>query len=186
MKSYLRYYLTFNTLLSAEAMIGTHCMLSCVSQLPTELSITWNYTARDMIGNFCSLYFIRKCSGKIDVYPIQYGLMANGLFQVGYLMECSLPLLDIGYFIPISTVANVLKHVAYVYYGALHIQKLQHSKSIGLTYAEFSAYTTLANSVGMGLGLSVLYLVPNQPISVLVGLGMLRAYFHMKSIREPN
>lgn len=158
---YMGWTFISNIIGSIEDCVSTHCMLSTLTTHSNDLSISYNYIGKNMIGQIGGLFCIHKIGSDIDNNPKKYlkhSLYAN---QFALFMECMTPLVQ-SHFLILAGGSSLLKSIAWTGYGAVSTKIIVSlsENNIAEMYSKLTIVNTVASSIGMILGLYIIYLVP--------------------------
>ena len=190
---YLIYSSCANLICGFETIVSSYSMLhaSGVGKENIELaSISLNLLGKDILGQVISLPFINKISKYGDKEPIKYIRNNVILFESANLLECLTPLFIPSLFLPMATIGNIGKNIGFTGFGSFNaniISKLSINKdNITEIYSKITMVNSLSYSLGMGLGLLFVNIVPQLEYRLLIlpFSGILRYIFIRKSIDE--
>jgi hypothetical protein len=175
---------------SIESVCSTHCLLNCVSDQPSPFAVSYTYLTKDVIGQFGGLYVIHKYSQHIDKNITKFSVINNILFQSCIILECATPMIIPEAFIPITVLSSIGRNISMVFFGAMNARCIQHlaiDKNIGELYSHIGILNTFASSIGMTIGLGVIWLIPDHEIRLFcvipfLFLGRMWAYRNMIKI----
>ena len=188
-KKFVGWSICANILLSTESTMSTHCILSVVTDSPTQFAVSYNFLFKDILGQLGSLFFVHRYSGMIDEKPFRFVTAGNILFQACFFLEFLTPILPLSYFIPLTVIANLGKNIGYIQFGAVNtkcIQELALDNNISEVYSKLAIVNTLCSSIGMGLGLGIIYLVPDHTHRLLYicpVIAIMRFYSYHKMVK---
>lgn len=157
---YMGWSFLSNIIGSIEDCISTHCMLSSLSTQTTDLSVSYNYIGKNMIGQLGGLWYINKIGTNIDTNPRKYFRQSLLINQTAICLECLIPLG--AHFLLFAGSASILKSIAWTGYGAVTTKiliSLSDNNSAEI-YSKLCITNTIASSIGMLMGLYIVYLVP--------------------------
>lgn len=175
-------YSALNTMSSScSFVLSSNSMLDTIAQNANSHFLSYNYVGKDIIGQLGSLFYIWK-KGSVN----KNSAFKAGLFQqLAYALEnsavyltqtCTLPTL------PILGTASLMKNISFVFVGGITIKKLTEltaNQDIGPVYTKITAINTLASTMGMLVGLLIIYVCPSytiRSIAVLPILGLISIY----------
>ena len=178
-----------NIVVSMENVISTHSMLSVLGKSSTELTLSVNFIGKDLIGQLGALTYMNKLGNKADKEPKKFIKYSMILQQSSAFLESFTPLLPIEAFIPVAGLSNIMMNISFTGFGAINakiIPKLAEDNNIGEIYAKLSVINTMGSSLGMGLGLGVVALVPDHSIRICILpiLAGIRIYSYKKAVYE--
>lgn len=178
-----------NIFVSIENVISTHSMLSVLGKSSTELTLSVNFIGKDFIGQLGALTYMNKLGNKADKDPKKFIKYSMILQQSSTFLESFTPLLPIEAFIPLAGFSNIMMNISFTGFGAINakiIPKLAEDNNIGEIYAKLSVINTIGSSLGMGLGLCTVALVPDHSMRlfILPVLASIRIYSYKKAIHE--
>lgn len=185
--SFIRWSFLSNVISSAQNVLGSHSMLSVISEAPSELAVTLNYIGKDLIGQCCSLYYMNRSAKQVD-QEIRPSLKKNAHIQnAASLLECATPLVPNYVFLPLAGLANVMKNVSFVGLGSINAIVIQRggTANIGQLYTKITIVNTIASTVGSLVGLGLAAAVPDHGmrlLTIIPILAAIRSYTLFKSI----
>ena len=187
--NYIGWSCLSNIVVSMENVISTHSVLSVLGKSSTELTLSVNFIGKDLIGQLGALTYMNKLGNKADKEPKKFIKYSMILQQSSTFLESFTPLLPIEAFIPVAGLSNIMMNISFTGFGAINakiIPKLAEDNNIGEIYAKLSVINTIGSSLGMGLGLGVVALVPDHSmrICILPLLAGIRIYSYKKAVYE--
>lgn len=185
--NYIKWSFTSNVLLSTEYALATHSMLHAINT-DSETMRTLNYVGKDIIGQMGGLMYMSKMGDKADKEPVKFLQYSNGIEQVGLLATCSTPLLS-SYFLPIAGISNIFSNLSFIGYGAINakcIQTMAIDNNIGELYSKITMINMLGSSVGLILGVSITFLIPDHTtrLGLVPFLGIARVYTFNMAVKD--
>jgi hypothetical protein len=135
------------------------------------------------------LIYISKMSVRADTNPKSFLIYSNILQQSSFVLMSLTPFIDYSYFIFLAGMSNILVNISFTGFGAINakcVQKLSIDNNICEIYSKITVVNTIASSIGLGVGLGLIYLIPNSihRICLLPILGICRVYTYNKAITE--
>lgn len=188
---YLGWSFVSTFLVSAETILSSHSMLSAVSVAATTTAtaaVSVNYLGKDMFGQIGGLLLMNKIGRLSDTHPNKFNKHSMVIQQMSTIAECATPMLPIGAFLPVASVANAGKCVSFTLFGALNAKVIttlsEDGSNVGEIYSKVAITNTLASSLGMAAGLILATQIPSHTIrmAVAVPIGALRWYTYNKAI----
>lgn len=188
--TFIKYSSLSTFFISAENVIGTHCMLHSLNITdPTSVALTYNFIGKDLIGQLGCLAYLHKSSKQIDLQPRNFTHKVLVTQQAGIVMEYIIPFIPSYLFLPVAGVANVFKNISFAGIGAINakcISRLSEREKIGVgqLFAKVTAVNTCMSSLGMFFGLVIVGMVPDDEIrlGLLPIFSLLRIYTFRKAI----
>lgn len=163
-----------NVLGSLQYTLSTDTMLQSVESLADKdtagISAGMNYIGKDLIGQTVSLWFMHKVGKYSDKNPNVFfkGTLA---LQQGALLAESLTFLveDSLGFLAVAGAANVAKNIAFCGTGAINAKVIGEivtadTRENGEVYSHLTTIASFGSSVGMALGVGVIYALPDPGI----------------------
>jgi hypothetical protein len=177
---YMMWSFTSNTIVSIESVLGTHSMLSVIGQSSSQAIVSFNYIGKDLVGQMGSLFYISRVGKHLDSDPKKFLKRSLIFQQMSLLIECSTPFINSEYFIMTAGMANIGKNISFTGIGAGNaqiIQKLATKNNIGEIYSHITILNTFGSSIGMCIGLMLIYYIPDH--SLRMGLNPILAYLRI-------
>lgn len=180
-KLYRRYAagsFAINFLGSLQYTLATDTMLQSVETLAGSntagLSVGVNYIAKDFIGQTASLWFMHRIGKYADKNPKAFFNGIVGLEQTALLTETFTFLAQgsLG-FLGLAGTANIAKNIAFCGAGAINAKVIgeiasKDSRQNGEIYSHLTTIASLGSSVGMAVGVGVIYALPDPSIRVFL------------------
>lgn len=174
--------------ISAQSVLATHSMLSVIGNV-SEISASYNYVGKDIIGQTAGLWYMNKMGRDADKNPHKFINRSMTLQQSAVMLESVTPLIDSSLFLPMAGISNTAKNISFVGFGAINakvIQKIAGTDKIGEVYSQVTMINTIGSSLGMLLGLLLATKIPCHTLrscTVMPILGFIRYYTFKKSIQ---
>jgi hypothetical protein len=185
---YIKWSFLSNIISSTEDSISTHCLLSTLGTVNNDIVVSYNYIGKNLIGQIGGLLFVSKFSNTIDKEQKKHFYTSIGLNQFSVYIDCFMPFFKFNsnIFLLLAGGSNIMKNISWIGYGAVNasiIQKLSIDNNISEIYSKISIVNTLASSIGMVCGLSIVYYIPchQTRLSILPILTLIRFYTIRKS-----
>ena len=162
-REYLAWSFVSNVIVSAESAMASHSMLAVLGQ-QSESYRTFNYVAKDIIGQLGALGYISKMSSKADKEPRRFLNYSHLVQQISYASMFSTPLIP-DLFLPIAGCSNILTNISFAGFGAVNaicIQKLAVDDNIGEIYAKVSIINMIGSSIGLAMGVAITVAIPDH------------------------
>jgi hypothetical protein len=157
-----------NVFASIESIMSSHSMLNVVAKADTEVLMTVNYMAKDILGQLGGIIYISKMGSAFDKYPRTIANHAMTAQQTAIVIECLTPLLPLTYFIPVAGVANMVKNISFTGFGGVNTKILSQlaNKDLGIgeLYSKLTIVNTVASTIGMICGLGLIAKVPDDTV----------------------
>jgi hypothetical protein len=172
---------------SVCSVISTNTMLSTITNTPSIPSvITLNYVGKDIIGQFGGLLYAWKTGKNADRDSLNYITKGALTLQASFYIENSLPLVSNNLFIlPILGVSSALKNISFISIGAVNAKNLQKlsNNNIGECYSKSASINTIASTLGMICGVSIIHFIPSYSILILPVMSTISIYSVRKSTK---
>jgi hypothetical protein len=186
--SFIRWSFVSNIIMSIENVLGTHSSLSVLGKSSTELTLSTNFIGKDIIGQVGSLLYMNKIGKNADKDPKKFIKYSMIIQQSAVFLESTTPLLPIQMFIPLAGFSNIMMNISFTSCGAINakIIPLLAKDNIGEMYSKLTIINTISSSIGMGLGLCIVGIIPEHEkrIFILPILSILRIYTYNKSVKD--
>jgi len=192
--NYAKWSFISNVVLSMESAMATHSMLHAVSA-DFEPIKTYNYIAKDIVGQIGGLGYMAKMGKKIDKNPIKFLSYSNIMQQTALWSLCITPILD-NYFLYIAGISSILLNISFTGFGALNAKCIQQlsrkdvdgnvgDNNVGEIYAKIAALNTFGSSIGLLFGIGIVTFFPNHETRMffLPVLSFIRIYSFGKAIK---
>lgn len=158
---------------SVASVLSTNSMLSAITtEVSYTTTITTTYVGKDIIGQMGGLLYALRDSGKADTSPLKHAKKGSLLLGLGIFVENATPILtgiSPWFTLPTLGIANFCKNVSWISIGAVstkNMQKIDH-ENLGKLYTQISASNTVASTLGMITGISLLHFIPSYTIRSL-------------------
>lgn len=185
---YMKWTFVSNVVLSAQHVMGTHSMLNCMGLDSTGNVVSYNYIAKDIIGQFGSMVYVNTIGVKIDKEPEKIMVWSSNIQQLAIVMECATPLLPQSYFLPTAGIANFFKNVSWIPIGGVNAKIIAKvsDDNVGEVYSKLSISSTMASTLGLIIGLGVVWMIPEHEarLALTPMLYLLRDYSIKKSVQN--
>lgn len=155
----LQYTLSTDTMLQSVEMVA--------GKDTAGLSAGVNYIGKDLIGQTASLWFMHKIGRYSDKNPKGFFRGILSLEQSALLAETmTFMVSDSLGFLVLAGSANIAKNIAYCGTGAINARVIAEivrhdSRENGEVYSHLTTISSFGSSVGMALGVGVIYAMPN-------------------------
>jgi hypothetical protein len=182
---YMKWSFTSNIIVSIESVLGTHSMLSVIGQSSSEAIVSFNYIGKDLVGQMGSLFYLSRVGKHLDSNPKKFIKRSLIFQQLSLFLESMTPFIYSEYFIITAGVANIGKNISFTGIGAGNtqvIQKLAINNNIGEIYSHVTVLNTFGSSIGMCIGLMLIYYIPDH--SLRLGLSPILAYFRILTFNK--
>jgi hypothetical protein len=181
-KRYIGWSMISNIVSSVQYTICVDNMLCAVD------SNTHLYIGKDIIGQLGSLGYMAKMAKNADDNPVKFLTYSHITQQTGMGIVCLGCMTNID-FLYIGGIAGIMNNISFAGFGAINakcITKLAVNNNIGEIYAKITIINTIASSMGMFLGLSLTYFVPDREIRLcmLPVLGIIRVWAFNKAVKD--
>lgn len=167
-----------NIAMSAQISMSTHNMLSCISSCNNSYILSSNYIGKDICGQLGSLWYINKTAEKSDKNPQTFLKKSLIIQQSAVTIEFLTPMFPSSAFLLIAGLGNIGQNISASGIGAVNAKVIREigEDNMGEVYAKLSCLNTLGTSIGMGLGVMVNILIPDENIrfGLIIMLGILR------------
>jgi hypothetical protein len=186
---YLGWSFVSNLTVGLEVAWGTHCTLEVLNTMHDSELRTWTYLGKDIFGQLGALGYLSKMSALADADPKRFTYYAHLLQQGGFLVVFCTPCFDSMYYLPMASVANLCSNIAFVGFGAVNAKCTQglaaSQNNWGDIYGKPSVANTLASTIGMGLGLLLLNVLPDAEVRLwfFPALALVRVGSFSKALR---
>tara|TARA_A100001015_G_scaffold321339_1_gene451576 strand:+ start:455 stop:1084 length:630 start_codon:yes stop_codon:yes gene_type:complete len=184
--SFILWSFATNFIVSIESAMASHSMLIAIGN-DSESYRTFNYIAKDIIGQLGALGYISKMSTSADKDPYKFLNYSNFIQQVGYVTMFTTPLVP-AYFLPLAGCSNILSNMSFIGFGAINarcIKVLAIDDNISEVYAKVGIINMLGSSLGLLSGVGLTVLIPDHHTRLYLTplLAFLRIYTLNKSIK---
>lgn len=166
--------------MSIENTLGTSSIISSLGyeQDNTAMIASFNYLGKDIIGQLGSLIYIHNTK-PIDKRYKQATKQNIYMHELSVILDITTPYMG-GYFIFGAGISSILKNITWMTFGAINskcIQKIQKN-NVGEIYMKLSMINTIASTLGMSIGLLIIYLIPDiyTRSFTLIPLFMIKKY----------
>lgn len=189
-RQYIGWSFASNIAISAQSVLSTHSMLSVIGKASSEITASYNYVGKDIIGQTAGLWYMNKMGKEADKRPKKFVNRSMMLQQSAIALESITPMLPLKGFLPIAGVSNTAKNISFAGFGAINakvIQKIAGSDQIGEVYSQIAMVNTIGSSIGMGLGLLIAAKIPSHTVrtyTVIPILGCIRYYTFNRAIKN--
>lgn len=142
---------------------GSSSSSSSSAVLPIAATVNW--ILKDGLGQFGGIFFANRVNTSFDADPKRFRLAADGALACGVVLESCTALFP-ALFLPIASVANVSKNVAWISASATRAsihQSFCLDRNLADVTAKAGSQSTCASVLGTLLGLSSSYLVVSTP-----------------------
>ena len=167
-KNYLKWMAIHSFSSSISSVISTNSMLSSIMVKPCYTSIVaTNYIGKDIIGQLGVLMYVWKTGKNSDKYPLKYITKGGIVLQASFFLENSAPLItNSSLVLPFLGFCSILKNISFISIGAVNAKNIQKiSKgNIGEFYSKVASINTIASTMGMLVGIGIIYLIPSYNI----------------------
>jgi hypothetical protein len=148
------------------------------SAISTVGIMTSTYIGKDIIGQLGGMMYSWKTGKQADKKPLPYVTKGALIDQCALHIENSSMLFSKAcpeLLLPVLGISSIMHNTAFVSVAAVNAKNIQSlaSKSIGQTYSKLAAVNTLASTIGMLSGISILSIVPSYTIRSIVILPVL-------------
>ncbi|KAH9252924.1 hypothetical protein BASA81_009080 [Batrachochytrium salamandrivorans] len=129
------------------------------------IAATVNWILKDGLGQFGGIFFANRVNTSFDADPKRFRLAADGALACGVVLESCTALFP-SLFLPIASVANVSKNVAWISASATRAsihQSFCLDRNLADVTAKAGSQSTCASVLGTLLGLSSSYAVVSTP-----------------------
>ena len=174
---------TVSSVLSMQALLFAVGLGA--GSIPMAAALNW--VMKDGIGQLGGVAFASYINSRFDADPKRFRMVAAIAQDASVLVEIAAPLAP-GLFLPIASVANVGKNVAWLSASAtraaIHRTMLTRENLADVT-AKAGSQTTLASTVGTGIGVLLSPLIGADTVTVMgvfAGLSGLHLWCQYKSL----
>ena len=167
-KKYVIWMATNSCLISCQNVLSTNSMLTSIFVNPSSLA-NLNYILKDVLGQFGGLLYSWKNGKNADKIPLEYITKGGLIQQFGFHLEnASILIKDENLILPFLGISSITKNVSFISIGAVNSKNLnklsQKNKNIGELYSKIASINTISSSVGMLLGLGIIFFVPSYTL----------------------
>jgi hypothetical protein len=186
-KQYLGWSIVSNSLASMQYVMSTHSMLSVLGDTSSQVAFSASYVGKDIFGQLGGVIYMNRVGKKADDDPGKFVNKALMIQQCAMAVECITPMLPLSCFVPVAGLANISQNVASTSIGAINAKIIQRlaPENVGEMYAKISMLNTLGSTIGMTLGLGLVYIVPchESRLVFVPFLAAARVYTYKRAIK---
>jgi hypothetical protein len=145
---------------SANGVLATQCLLVGLGMSgggghgTIALAATVNWILKDGLGQLGGILFVARYGGNVDREAKRYRFLASALMSVASACEILIPVVP-ALFLPIASLANVCKNIAWMALSATRAQihrNFTRLDNLGDLTAKAASLNTAASLAGTGLG----------------------------------
>jgi hypothetical protein len=193
-KKYLKWMAVHSFSSSISSVISTNSMLSSIMvKQPSYTSIVaTNYIGKDIIGQLGVLMYVWKTGKNSDKYPLNYITKGGLILQASFFLENAAPLINNNSFVlPFLGFCSILKNISFISIGAVNAKNIQKicEGNMGEFYSKVASINTISSTMGMIVGIGIIYIIPCYNIRSYVVLpitGMISMYSLRKATKLLN
>ena len=178
---------------SISSVIAMNSMLSSIMIKPSYTDIVaTTYVGKDIIGQLGGLFYSLYTGKKADKQPEKY--ITNGIAMQQYslyLENFSVLIKNSDLILPYLGFSTILQNISFISIGAVNANNLQKlgKENIGELYCKVASINTLASSIGMIVGISIVNFIPSytvRSVFILPLLTSINFYTINKALKVVN
>lgn len=157
---------------SANGVLATQCLLVGLGMAggsghgTIALAATVNWILKDGLGQLGGILFVARYGGNVDREAKRYRFLASAMMSVASFFEILVPIIP-ALFLPIASLANVCKNIAWMALSATRAQihrNFTRLDNMGDLTAKAASLNTAASLTGTGIGvlLSSVFLISSS------------------------
>jgi hypothetical protein len=176
-KKYILYMGINSCLTSCQNVISTNSMLTSIFVNPSSVA-NLSYISKDILGQVGGLLYSWKSGKNADKKPLKHIIKGSFIQQFGFHLEnASVLIKDENFIIPFLGLSSITKNVSFISIGAVNSNNLnklsKKDKNIGELYSKISSINTLSSSIGMLLGMGIIFFIPSYTVKSYIILPLL-------------
>jgi len=192
-KQYIKWMAINSFSTSISSVIAMNSMLSSIMIKPSYTDIvTTTYVGKDIIGQLGGLFYSLYTGKKADKQPEKY--ITNGIAMQQYslyLENFSVLIKNSDLILPYLGFSTILQNISFISIGAVNANNLQKlgKENIGELYCKVASINTLASSIGMIVGISIVNFIPSytvRSVFILPLLTSINFYTINKALKVVN
>lgn len=192
-KQYIKWMAINSFTTSISSVIAMNSMLSSIMIKPSYTDIiTTTYVGKDIIGQLGGLFYSLYTGKKADSQPEIYIKKGIAIQQCSiYLENFSVLIKNSDLILPFLGFSSILQNISFISIGAVNANNIQKlgKKNIGELYCKVASVNTLASSLGMIAGITIVNFIPSytfRSICILPLLSTINIYTINKALEVVN
>ena len=167
---------------SVQYTISTDTMIQTAGHISQEnsagISAGMNYMGKDILGQLGGMSISNKIGKYSDTDRLPYFKGLMGLYQISLLAETATFMVGSTQgFVVTAGLANIGKNVAFTGFGSITANVIpeivaKDSRKNGEVYTKINIVGSLASSLGMSVGVGMIWLVPDPHERMGLGLAV--------------